>query len=85
MSTFLTSKEQICITIDYTKGYETLAVCYVKLDCATIGYLQHQVIKGIAGCLSTLCIPIRPSIATFLQLILMQWTTLTQHQLLPLL
>ena len=54
MSTFLTAlKAQICITIDYTKGYETPAVCFVKLDCATIGYLQHQVIKGIAGCLST--------------------------------
>ena len=55
MSTFLTAlKAQICITIDYTKGYETPAVCFVKLDCATIGYLQHQVIKGIAGCLSLL-------------------------------
>ena len=51
MSTFLTTiKAQICITIDYTKGYETPAVSLVKLDCATIE--QHQVIEGIAGCLS---------------------------------
>ena len=53
---FLTAKAQICITIDYAEGYETPAVCFVKLDCATLDHLQHQVIEGIAGCLSLLTV-----------------------------
>ena len=57
MSTFLTAiKAQICITIEYNEGYETPAICFVKLDCATTDYLQHHVIEGNAGCLSLLTV-----------------------------